>query len=204
MSIFTDLARLCQLENDEDIADSYKTDEEMRSIYIAKIYCKYSNYLRWYDKKTYYTDDDKESILLEVIQSVLEDYDRTKGGSFRTVLATYLKNRFRYEDEYTFAKSRSWYINTTFASGSVDTEDGNGMELLDLLAGGTEDRHDFEILDTIETLPLSENQYRYCQFVLSLNYVPTDTEAAEALGISKSGVGVIKSYLRDKLKDVLF
>ena len=134
--IFKDLAVRCQLDKDEEIAQHYKTEPENRSIFVAKIYTKYVNYLGWYRKKSYYSDEDKESILLEVIHTALSEFDETKGVLFKTVLATYLKNRFRYEDEYLFAKSRSWYLNTTFASGPADTEDGNGTELLDLLAGG--------------------------------------------------------------------
>lgn len=202
-TIFKTLAVKCPLENDEEIAKHYKNEPENRDVFVAKIYTKYVSYLGWYQSKTYYTDDDKESILLEVIHTALLDYDETKGALFKTVLATYLKNRFRYEDEYLFAKSRSWYLNTTFASGPADTEDGNGTELLDLLAGGEEDDHSFIIEESLKTLALSENQHRYCQYVMSLNYTPTDTEASKALGISKSGIGVIKFYLKEKLKDLL-
>lgn len=201
--IFRNLAVNCPLDVDEEIAVHYKSEPENRDMFVAKIYTKYVSYLGWYRKKAYYSDEDKESILLEVIHTALMEYDETKGVLFKTVLATYLKNRFRYEDEYLFAKSRSWYLNTTFASGAADTEDGNGTELLDLLAGGQEDDHSFELEESIKTLPLSDNQYRYCQYVLSLNYIPTDTEASKALGISKSGIGVIKHYLKDKLKEVL-
>lgn len=202
-TIFRNLAGQCPIDNDEEIANRYKTEPENRDVFIAKIYTRYVSYLGWYRKKTYYSDEDKESILLEVIHTALMDFDATKGVLFKTVLATYLKNRFRYEDEYLFAKSRNWYINTTFASYSVDTEDGNGTELLDLLAGGEEDDNSFIFEESLKTLPLSENQYRYCQYVMSLNYIPSDTEASKALGISKSGIGVIKFYLKDKLKELL-
>ena len=201
--IFRDLAVMCPIDADEEIAKHYKSEPENRSIFVAKIYTKYVNYLGWYRKKSYYSDEDRESILLEVIHTALTEFDETKGVLFKTVLATYLKNRFRYEDEFLFAKSRSWYLNTTFASGPADTEEGNGTELLDLLAGGEEDDHSFELEETIKTLPLSENQYRYCQYVLSLNYIPTDTEASKALGISKSGISVVKYYLKDKLKELM-
>ena len=203
-AIFRNLAVKCPFEMDEEVARHYKTEPEKRDVLLAKVYTKYVSYLAWYNKKTYYTDEDKESILLEVIHTALIDYDETKGVLFKTVLATYLKNRFRYEDEYLFAKSRSWYLNTTFASGPADTEDGSGTELMELLVGGEEDDHSlFEVENTLRTLPLSDNQYRYCQYVMSLNYIPSDTEASNALGISKSGIGVIKHYLREKLKDIL-
>ena len=202
-TIFKDLAVICPLEVDEEIARHYQAEPENRSMFVAKIYTKYVSYLGWYRKKAYYTDEDKESILLEVIHTALTEFDESRGVLFKTMLATYLKNRFRYEDEYLFAKSRSWYLNTTFASGQAETEDGNGTELLDLLAGGEEDDHSFEMEQSIKTLPLSDNQYRYCQYVMSLNYIPTDTEASKALGISKSGIDVIKYYLKDKLKDLL-
>ena len=202
-TIFKDLAALCQIEVDEEIATRYKHEIENQDMFVAKIYTRYVHYLGWYKKKSYYTEEDKESILLEVIHTALTDFDETKGVLFKTMLATYLKNRFRYEDEYLFAKSRSWYLNTTFASGPAETEEGNGTELLDLLAGGEQDDYSFELEESIKTLPLSENQYRYCQYVMSLNYIPTDTEASQALGISKSGIGVIKYYLKDKLKELL-
>ena len=201
--IFQTLAVRCPIDKDEEIAIHYKSEPENRDMFIAKIYTKYVSYLGWYRKKTYYSDEDKESILLEVIHTALMDYDETKGAQFKTVLSTYLKNRFRYEDEFLFAKGRNWYLNTTFASGPADTEDGNGTELLDLLAGGEEDDHSFLLEESLKTLPLSDNQYRYCQYVMSLNYIPTDTEASKALGISKSGIGVIKHYLKDKLKEIL-
>ena len=172
-------------------------------MFVSKIYTKYVNYLGWYRTKTYLSDEDKESILLETIHTVLTNYDETRGVLFKTVLATYLKSRFRYEDEYLFAKSRNWYMNTTFASGQVETDEGNGAELLDLLAGGKEDDHSFEMEESLKTLPLSENQYRYCQYVMSQNYIPTDTEASKALGISKSGIKVIKEYLKEKLAGLL-
>ena len=202
-TIFKDLAALCQIEVDEEIATRYKHEIENQDMFVAKIYTRYVHYLGWYKKKSYYTEEDKESILLEVIHTALTDFDETKGVLFKTMLATYLKNRFRYEDEYLFAKSRSWYLNTTFASGPAETEEGNGTELLDLLAGGEQDDYSFELEESIKTLPLSENQYRYCQYVMSLNYIPTDTEASQALGISKSGISVIKYYLKDKLKELL-
>lgn len=201
--IFKNLAVRCPIDKDEEIATHYKSEPENRDMFVAKIYTRYVSYLGWYRKKAYYSDEDKESILLEVIHTALMEYDETKGVLFKTVLATYLKNRFRYEDEYLFAKSRSWYLNTTFASGPADTEDGSGTELLDLLAGGEEDDHSFLFAESLKTLPLSENQYRYCQYVMSLNYIPSDTEASQALGISKSGIGVIKYYLKDKLKELL-
>lgn len=203
MNIFTTLAVKCPLEVDEEIAKHYKSEPENRSMFVAKIYTKYSNYLGWYRNKSYYSDEDRESIFLEVIHNALIDYDETKGALFKTVLATYLKNRFRYEDEYLFAKSRSWYLNTTFASGPADTEEGSGTELLDLLVGGETDDHSFELEESLKTLPLSENQYRYCRYVLSLSHIPSDTEASKALGISKSGIGVIKFYLREKLQNLL-
>ena len=201
--IFKDLAVMCPLDADEEIAKHYKTEPEHRDMFVAKIYTKYVNYLGWYRTKTYLSDEDKESILLETIHTVLTNYDETRGVLFKTVLATYLKSRFRYEDEYLFAKSRNWYMNTTFASGQVETDEGNGAELLDLLAGGKEDDHSFEMEESLKTLPLSENQYRYCQYVMSQNYIPTDTEASKALGISKSGIRVIKEYLKEKLADLL-
>ena len=201
-TIFESLAVGCPIDKDEEIAVRYKNEPENRNMFVAKIFTKYENYLGWYRKKEYYSREDKESLLLEVIHTALMDFDVSKGVLFKTVLATYLKNRFRYEDEYLFAKSRSWYLNTTFASGPADTEDGNGTELLDLLAGGEEDDLSFLLDESLKTLPLSENQYRYCQYVMSLNYIPTDTEASQALGISKSGISVIKYYLRDKLKEL--
>ena len=201
--IFANLAVRCQLNVDEEIAARYRTEPQNRDMFVAKIFTKYVSYLGWYRKKTYYSDEDRESILLEVIHTALTEYDETKGVLFKTVLATYLRNRFRYEDEYLFAKSRSWYLNTTFASGATDTEDGSGTELLDLLAGGQEDDHSCEMEESLKTLPLSDNQYRYCMYVMSLNYIPTDTEASQALGISKSGIGVIRHYLKEKLRDIL-
>ena len=152
--IFKNLAVNCPIDADEEIAVHYKAEPENRDMFVAKIYTKYVSYLGWYRKKAYYSDEGKESILLEVIHTALMEYDETKGVLFKTVLATYLKNRFRYEDEYLFAKSRSWYMSTTFASGAADTEDGNGTELLDLLAGGQEDDHSFEFEESIKTLPL--------------------------------------------------
>ena len=202
-TIFINLAKECLVDNDEEIANRYRAEPQNRNVFIAKIYIKYVSYLSWYRKKTYYSDEDKESILLEVIHTALMDFDASKGVLFKTVLATYLKNRFRYEDEYLFAKSRNWYLNTTLASYPVDTEDGNGTELLDLLAGGKEDDDAFIFEESLKTLPLSENQYKYCEYVLSLNYIPSDTEASKALGISKSGIGVIRHYLKDKLKALL-
>lgn len=201
--IFKDLAVMCPFNSDEEIARHYKTEPEHRDMFVAKVYVKYDNYLTWYGKKTYLSDEDKESILLETIHTALMNYDETRGVLFKTVLATYLKSRFRTEDEYLFAKSRNWYMNTTFASGQVETDEGNGAELLDLLAGGEQDDYSFEMEESLKTLPLSANQYRYCQFVMSLNYIPTDTEASKALGISKSGIRVIKEYLREKLSDLL-
>ena len=203
MNIFKDLAVLCPFEKDEEIAKHYKDEPEHRDVFVAKIYMKYSNYLGWYGNKTYLSDEDRESILLETIHSVLINYDEKRGALFKTVLSTYLRKRFRYEDEYLFAKSRNWYMSTTFASGKVDTNDGNGAELLELLAGGEEDDHSFEMEESLKTIPLSNNQYRYCQYVMSLNYIPTDTEASKDLGISKSGIRVIKEYLREKLADLL-
>lgn len=200
--IFKDLAIRCPLDADEEIAKHYKDEPENRDMFVAKIYTKYVSYLGWYRAKTYMSDEDKESILLETIHTVLTDYDETRGVLFKTVLATYLKNRIRYEDEYLFSKSRSWYTKTTFASGQVETKDGNGAELLELLAGGEADDYSFEIRESIKTLSLSENQYRYCLYVMSQNHVPTDTEASKALGISKSGIRVVKEYLREKLSAI--
>lgn len=202
-SIFKDLAIMCPYDTDEEIAEHYQLEDENRDMYVAKIFCRYSNYLSWYKNKMYFSDEDKESFMLETIHSVLMDYDKSRGVLLKTVLATYLKSRFRYEDERIFARSRNWYMTTTFASGQVDTDEGNGAELLELLAGGEVDDYSFEIADSLKTLPLSENQYKYCEYVMSLNYIPTDTEASKVLGISKSGIRVVKEYLREKLVSLL-
>ncbi len=203
-SIFRNLAIMCPVDKDEEIAERYKNEPGNRDIFVSKIFTRYSNYLSWYNNKSYYSDQDKESMLLEVIHEALTKFDDTKGVKFKTMLATYLRNRFRYEDELLFARNRSWFLDTTFASGAVDTADGTGTELLELLLGGEEDDYSFELEDSLKTLGLSHNQYRYCQYVLSCNYIPTDAEVARELGISKSGVSVIKSYLREKLKDLLY
>lgn len=203
MNIFKDLAVMCPRMTDEEIAKHYKEEPKNRDMYVAKIYMRYSKYLHWYSTKKYMTNEDKESIMLETICSVLQDYDETRGVRVKTLLATYLKSRIRYEDEYLFSKSRNWFITTTFASGQQATDEGNGTELLEFLAGGAEDDYSFEMLESIKTLPLSDNQFKYCEYVMSLNYIPTDTEVSKAIGVSRSGIRVIKEYLREKLTCLL-
>ena len=202
MNIFQDLSRLCPTDDDDEIAIRYQQEPENRNVYVARIYCKYFSYITsWYSNKEYFNVADLESWFLEVVHTSLMNYNPKERGSYKTLLSVYMKNRIRYENECLFSKSRSWYLRTTFASGNTDNGESEGNELLTILAGGKEDDRPFEVFDILESVRLSENQRKYCNYVLSCGYTPTDTEVSKELGISKSGVRVIKEYLRERLGD---
>lgn len=155
---------------------------------FATIYCEMFPYLAKNRERFHFTlnNYDIASYSLESLQRALMDYSVEGGAGIRTLYVRYLKGRFQEHVSMCGNKVRRANYNTTqFRDEAVDEEGYAKAEILQSLeqSAGT----------------LSENEIKYCTFIMRETEHYKDSEIATMLGISPAAIHYIKKSLQKKL-----
>jgi hypothetical protein len=157
-------------------------------IQFAYIFCKlYPFMVTQTDKYFYLTDQDKASHCIEELSKAISNFKLQENGSIQTLFGVYLNNRLRAETQqlqYNKRKANnaaSDYESLTYAY------DDRQFESVDLL-------------ETLKSMDLSDNELRYCQLIIRDADKIKDTDIAKLLGISSAAITYIKNRLQKKLQ----
>lgn len=166
---------------------------------ISFIYCHNFQLFRMTANRFYgLSVEDKDSFILEEIGKALENYKDSEDGKnvkITTLANTYISNRLRTETQALQAASRKTLdLATSF-------EDLGEMDRL-WEAGDTTSFSYSEMYALVNQLDLTDNERKCCEIIILNNQDLKNAEIAEALGISRAGVGHIKKSLKAKLSPV--
>lgn len=186
---------------DSEVLKLFLEDE---NVAIAKMHRKYAGMLnslcRSYNCFDY---SDKQSLIFECIYKAMQSYNKEAGANFATYLTRVTTNKFRSASNYVFAKSknRQWFLEAVYVDGN-DNESENVKSAIDNMAAKQDVFGMIDILESVQMFSLSTNQYNYLKLILDCPYETlTDAEAARCLGVTKSGVSVIRKGIAKKLQD---
>lgn len=148
----------------------------------------------------------KESVILEQIWKVLENFKPDSACKITTVICTYIKNELRRLtqankmdkrklNEATYTQNFSDYFNVDGDSEIAEDK---------IYALGTTDTYELENVELqmlIDSLDLNENQRNFCMALIG-GCKPTKSAVAAEIGISRAGANVVVKTLQQKLVDI--
>lgn len=148
----------------------------------------------------------KESVILEQIWKVLENFKPDSACKITTVICTYIKNELRRItqankmdkrklNEATYTQNFSDYFNVNGDSEIAEDK---------IYALGTTDTYELENVELqmlIDSLDLNENQRNFCMALIG-GCKPTKSAVAAEIGISRAGANVVVKTLQQKLVDI--
>lgn len=142
------------------------------------------------------TDNDKESFAVEELRKAMLDFNPSKGSQLTTLFYTYYNRRLYAESsQLRYNKRRLNYDTTTLDSAQ------------DVSNPIAENRYaDIELEEALRhQAGLTDNEVKYCTFVIrEEGHIPTNTEAARAIGVTNAAITYIKRSLAKKLPAVIF
>lgn len=143
--------------------------------------------------------EERRSLFLESVYKAVERFNFDSTAKFSTFLVMLTRNKFEDERKYLSAstKSRDWYMNLYDAP--EDEDGGKVTNFIENIGDNKKELEDVEIITSISSIGLSNNQYRYCELIFSSNSIPTDGEAAKLLSISRPGIKKIREAVLNKL-----
>lgn len=187
--------------DDNECARLYEQDPDVA---IAKIYRKYSGMLYSLGRKYYSLgSEDIESLTFEAIDKSLKGFSSSGRGNFATYLTHVMKNSLKNELRALKIESvtRDWYVDVQF---ETDTTDEDGVVSSFDTRGHTEERYgNIEILESVKTTTVTDNQYKYVQAIIQAGRDLTDAEVARLIGVSRSSIQGIKEGLQKKLNNII-
>lgn len=150
--------------------------------------------------------DTKESVILEQIWKVFENFKPDSACKITTVICTYIKNELRRLtqankmdkrklNEAMYTQNFSDYFNVD--GDSEIAED----KVYALGTTDTQDLEDIELKMFIDSLDLNENQRKFCMALIG-GCKPTKSAVAAEIGISRAGANVVVKTLQQKLVDI--
>lgn len=186
---------------DKDLIVGHRNGEYDASDVIGTLFTRHQGFIHRITSAYSWilSEEEKSSIVLMSIHKAMEFYDLETTFQFNTYLGTVVRNAFRDEVKAINCetKNRDWYLNL------IDTEittEENTVSYLDNIADTKDDMGRVEMELTIETVGLTTNQYNYCELILNgSNDIPTDSEAARILGISRNSIKKIREAVFTKL-----
>lgn len=148
----------------------------------------------------------KESVILEQIWKVLENFRPDSACKVTTVICTYIKNELRRItqankmdkrklNEATYTQNFSDYFSID--GDSEIAED----KVYALGTTDTQELEDVELRMLIESLQLNENQRKFCMALIG-GCKPTKSAVAAEIGISRPGANIVVKALQEKLVDI--
>lgn len=195
----TRTAQCVSLGSDFDAIILYSIDPDGALSYLYK---KYSGMLHKMGKKYYSLDVyDIDSFVWTTIDKAVNTFKKGNGANFSTFLTRLMSNVLKNEVRRLKVTSvkRDWYMEVEFEAGTPSTEDED-FNLFSSV-GFEEDYTEIDISNSLDTLPLTENQYNYIQCIISNGQIMRDSEVAREIGVSPSAVKNIKKSLALKLEN---
>lgn len=153
------------------------------------VFCRlYAYMITQTDKYFYLTDSDKDSYCMEELKKAMIDFDSTKGAKIQTLFDRYLNNRLRTETEQLSRDKRKVNNNTENydIAHNKSTYDELSFDCI-------------EVIESLKTLPLSDNELKYCQLIVHNANKINDSDIAKLLGVSSAAIHYIKNSLSKKL-----
>ena len=193
---------LAEMYTGERTNDGFKEwfDHKDKDIVISYIYT--TNHYLFKQVTTQYLGLDEltvEDIILTQIWRCLDQYDASKShGKITTYICKYIKFACRTATQS--ANTNKTKINQRHIS-SLFCE----FEKPEELDKSEYDRsfNDVEMIQYINQLGLTQNQYKYCMLILDNTQELKMSEVARELGISRAGVLGLKRQLQQKLQDLV-
>lgn len=148
----------------------------------------------------------KESVILEQIWKVFENFKLDSGCKITTVICTYIKNELRRLTQANKMDKRK-LNEATYTQNFSDyfSVDGDSEVPEDkVYALGTTDTYELENVELkmlIDSLDLNENQRKFCMALIG-GCKPTKSAVAAEIGISRAGANVVVKTLQQKLIDI--
>lgn len=148
----------------------------------------------------------KESVILEQIWKVLENFRPDSACKVTTVICTYIKNELRRITQANKMDKRK-LNEATYTQNFSDyfSIDGDSEIAEDkVYALGTTDAHELEDVELrmlIDSLHLNENQRKFCMALIG-GCKPTKSAVAAEIGISRPGANIVVKALQEKLIDI--
>lgn len=148
----------------------------------------------------------KESVILEQIWKVFENFKPDSGCKVTTVICTYIKNELRRITQANKMDKRK-LNEATYTQNFSDyfSVDGDSEIAEDkVYALGVTDTYELENVELkmlIDSLDLNENQRKFCMALIG-GCKPTKSAVAAEIGISRAGANVVVKTLQQKLIDI--
>lgn len=191
------------VERDLSDKECVRLYEKDPNVAIAKTYKRYAAMLYSLGRKYYsLSREDIESISFETINKALLNFSKTGGGNFATYLTHLMRNALKNELRALTIESvtRNWYVDVQF---ETDTSDEDGVVSPFDTRGETEEQYsNIEILESVKTTTVTQNQYNYVQAIITSGKDLSDSEVAKMIGVSRSSIKGIKEGLKNKLVNV--
>lgn len=138
-----------------------------------------------------------ESTILEQIWRAIQEFDPARGTKLVTLICTFIKNDLRATSMLNNTyKRKANQANVCSVFSAFETEENDRC-----FEQGEEDMayNELEMLELLDTLDLTENQYNYCQCIIQQLCETSMAGIANHLGISRAGALSIKKALQSKL-----
>lgn len=139
----------------------------------------------------------KDSCIVEQIWKALQNYDLENGkAKLVTVICTYIRYNLLtiVQAENTMKRRANSGTHKIFIS-ELETQEDRVDEAGELDVSYNE----FEMLDLIDSLDLSDNQREYCRCIIEESCELSMSKIAEHIGVSRAGALNIKRALQEKL-----
>lgn len=181
---------------DIELVESFRQGNENEV--IGYLYEEHKKAFQSVADRFYGVDDATvQSTILEQIWVALQDYDVERGTKLTTFICTYIKSALRTLTQgYNTYKRKVNQSNNCQLFSAYETEDNSRpFETADIEHGYSRT----EMLSLIDSLDLTDNQYKYCQCLIDQVCDSSMASIASYLGLSRAGVLGIKKSLQDKL-----
>lgn len=163
---------------------------------IAYVYCRHHLLFKQQANKFFgLTVEDKESFILEEIMKAMDNYSPDNGAKLETYICRYIYNRLRTETQELDAASRR---TLNYANGFEDLGEEDRMEEI-----SNDGNYSYaEMYNLVNDIDLTDNERKCCEVILLNTDILKNSEIANAMGVSRAGVGHIKKSLKLKLAPI--
>lgn len=177
---------------------------ETQSTTIAYVFCK--GYRLFTSKisrfRNLLNDSDLDSTVLEGIVNGFNSYKVDRGTTLFSYITQCVYGAARTEAQRVRKGDYEYLFKSTRFEQVVDGKDSS-TELAEIsseiaIASATTDNYDFELIDLIKSLNLTDAQKHYLSIVVS-NPSMRDTDIAKMMGVGRSTVAMYNKRIREKV-----
>jgi hypothetical protein len=147
--------------------------------------------------------EDKASYAAEELSKVLRDYDPSREAGPLTMLNSYLSRRLWAEINMLGHQKRKLnYESMVRFDELLLDEVGDPMEHVD--AGSNEYYDQVDLQISLKNSDITENEYKYCDYVIAAKGSYLSVDAAKKLGLSNSAISYLRNSIKKKLPNILY